>query len=376
MYFGLIVTILLFAFFLSQNKISQSWKITSFLTLMLSLIIAFREMKVPDTEGYVEEFLMDADLLNFDNSPYEKGYTLFMRIFHLIFGDCYQVFLALFPLLNFFLLSKSCKIICETISTTGNNLSEKRIFPFDIFTLFFVYFSYYGLYHNAIVLRAGVATTLIIVSLSYYLRNRYKRDIVRSIVFFILALLFHTSVLVCLPMYWLIRRNYSLSRGHNKLLLFYILLLFCIFAVYLLSPYLGIIMNPLNQLFLIMGNSNHSEISKFEFYSGSSMFDDSGISFKFLFFYIFGWIFTFNKYRNEVWNKLLLIYLFGLCIWAIFRPVLWVERITDFYTFFYVILAMIYYTQNKCNQLAKVLMLFTGFLQFVFIYRIITMSGL
>lgn len=365
MNFLLIVLLLLSAFVLSQNQTKRNEKLVFLLVLLMSMIIATRDIKVPDTEGYVEWFLKDYGIFDFTNSPYEKGYTIFSRLFHMVFGDFYQLYFAFIPLLNFYLLSKTSKIICSVITPSKRAKVDSIIVPFNIFFLFIAYFSYYGIYHNAIILRAGVATSLLILSLAFFLRNNNIKDIIESVFYFLLALSFHTSVLVCIPMFWLVRHNLNITNALYKIILI------GIFSIYLLSPYLNVIMDPINQLFLVLSSSDSSELSKFEYYDGSSTFVSDGISFKFLYFYLFGWIFFINKTNNHVYNRFMNIYIVGLLVWAIFRPVLWVERITDFYTFFYVILIMVFVAQNRKKPIVPVFVLLASFVQLVFIYRII-----
>lgn len=368
MSFLLISFLLLIAYAFSRKQTKQNKAVAFVLVLLMSMIIAFRDMKVPDTEGYVEWYLKDIGLLDFHNSPYEKGYTLFSRLFHIIFGNSFQLYFAVFPLLNFFLLSKSSTIICNEYAVSGKIDSSSTSVPFSLCLLFLTYFSFYGLYHNAIVLRAGVATTLIMLSLALFLRNGGKA-LFWPIIFFLLALSFHTSVIVCLPMYWLIRHDLSINGG------MYIIVLVGIIIIYLLSPLFDMIMQPINQLFIVLSSSNYSELSKFDYYNGTNTFSNAGISFKFIFYYLFGWIFVASNIRNNTWNRLLNIYLMGLLIWAVFRSVLWVERITDFYSFFYIVLAMIYAVQKRKNSLAQLLILVASFIQIVFIYRIVYSQG-
>lgn len=369
MNFLLISVLLILAFVLSQNHTKLNGKITFLLVLLMSWIVAVRDMKVPDTEGYVEWFLKDYGIFELKNSPHEKGYTIFSRAFHVVFGDFYQLYFAFFPLLNFCLLTKASRIICNLMTSSKGTFVGRKILPFNTLLLFITYFSYYGIYHNAIVLRAGVATSLLILSLALLLRNNNKKDIIGSVFCFLLALSFHTSVLVCLPMFWFIRHNVNITNDLYKIILT------GIFVIYLLSPYLNVIMDPINQLFLVLSSSDNSEFSKFEFYDGSSTFVSDGLSFKFLFFYSFGWIFVINKAKNHVYNRLMNIYIVGLLVWAIFRPILWVERVTDFYTFFYVILTMIFVAQNRKKPIVPLFILLASFVQLVFIYRIVYFQG-
>lgn len=363
MNFTPIILVIIISYILSITKRRQNKLLVVGLISILTITTATRSIKVPDTEEYIESFLYNTDFFNFDVSQYEKGYTLFMRFFHFLFLDNYALYFALFPLINFFLISKACRILFIKVDCVKNN----RIFStqFNIYTILVTYFSFFGLYHNAIVLRAGIATSIVFLSLAYCFKAKSKKEYFEAFACMLVAFFFHSSTILCLPMYYIVLRTKSYKKSC------YQLVLLVIFIIYILSPYLDGLMSPLNQLFLLIGNSDYSEISKYEFYNSSSTINYSGISFKFLFFYTFGWFFTSICENNEVWGRLLSIYILGLFIWAIFRPVLLVERITDFYLFLYVFMASMFFSPHRIKRVIPKLLIFASLIQIAFIYRII-----
>lgn len=359
MNFIILFLVILLAFLLSSQNTKRN-RLSVFLLLSsISLIIALRDNKVPDTEEYIASYLTDYDFFDFDNSSYEKGYTVFMRLCHIAFGEKYELFFFLFPFINFFIVSSACRMITNVYT------SKQITNSFNIFILFVSYFSYFGLYHNAIVLRAGVATSLTLLSISFMLRHKSRLDVCRSLFTMVIAFLFHTSTLVCVPMLYVAYR--TLNFGLNKVK-FHLLIILCI---YIVSPFLGLVMDPLNHLFLIIGNSNHAELSKFEYYNNTNIYAGAGISFKFVFFYIYAWVFALKKHSNSLWNVLLFMYLSGLYLWAILRPILWVERLSDFYMFIYVLMGMIYFQENKKKIIIRIALLGSIVIQLLFIYRIV-----
>ena len=365
MNFALIFIIILFSLFLYPHKGGKNKVLVFLLLLCITLIISIRDIKVPDTDGYIESYLYDADIFDFANSQYEKGYTIFMRFSRLFLGDFYIAYFALFPVINFCLLSKSCNNICgkflkETTSYDGNGSSI-----YNPFILFISYFSFFGLYHNAIVLRAGIATSLVMLSMSFLIRHKSRYDIFKSLTALIIAFFFHSSTLVCIPLLYIAYKGFNYNMERNRVWLIVILL------VYIISPVLDIVMNPLNQAFLLISNSENIDFSKFEYYNNTSTYSNTGISFKFLFFYSAAWLFSTCKNTNLVWKKLLFSYFLGLLLWAIFRTVLWVERITDFYIFLYVFMSMILVKQNINRITTRIVFFMSSVVQLFFIYRII-----
>lgn len=362
MSFIIIIILLLSSYVLSfSNDYEKYLLFIITFTAIITYIIATRDQSIPDTEPYINGYLNNSDIFDFKSSPFDKGYTVLMRTSKLIFGSNYPLFFAFFPIANIVILLKSCKYISSAIYSQMNNSKCKE--AFNPLVLLLIYFSYYGIYHNAIVLRAGISTSLVFLSLSIYLRS--KKFQFKSFVIFIIAFLFHSSAIVCVPMFWVAKTKKLMCVNTC------ITILLLIICLYLISPLLNIINEPINQLFLIMEDSNTNELSKFSAYNNSSLFVDSGISFKFMFFYLFGWLFSFKKNNNPITDKLLRIYLIGLSIWALFRPLLLIERISDFYTFMYIPLAMIYFYNWRKSMPNAIFLLFACSVQLLFLYRII-----
>lgn len=379
----LIIFILVFvSIFLSSvksgdktNKIRYK-PVTLFYLIVMSLLIAARDIKVPDTDNYIEWYVYQTDFFNVSPYPFEAGYVIFMHIIQLVVGYDYRLFFFIIPLLNFFLMSKAFRIFLfqynktERLIYQGRNMSNNIRFgcPTEKLLLYFclAYFCYFGLYYNAIVLRAGIAISLVMLSLMYAMAYNKNKLWIPSILFMTLSIMFHSSAAVCLPMLIMAFKKKGFSFNVQKILLI------SIFFIYLLSPYLDIIMSPINTVFVIMGNNDSGYVSKFDYYNDSSLYNSAGISFKFLFFYIFAVAFFLKRSINVVWNKVLDIYILGLLVWAIFRPVMMIERITDFYILIFVFLLpmFVYGLKSVINRM--VILLFVCMIQLVFIYRIIS----
>lgn len=351
---------ILSSIFSSSKKYNNKY-ILYFLIVAICAIIALRAVRVPDTDEYIGNFMLQADLFNTSVYPYEVGFVYLIHICHLFFGYHYQLFFFVIPLLNFWLLSVSFNKILSLYY--GREINNKLK---GLIILYVIYFSFFGLYYNAIVLRAGIAISFVMLSIVKIFESDMKGKIgIYPFIYFFAAFLFHMSSVCCIPIFLLSFRKKTLGRNSK------LYALFTIFILYLFSPLLGIIMEPINAMFTLLSNQDTGGLSKFDYYNDSSLYQSSGISFKFLYFYLVAVVTCFFYRKSFVWNKLLDIYICGLLIWAIFRPIMLIERITDFYLVISVFILSIYYFDKK-NTSTKFLGLFcTCCIQLLFIYRII-----
>jgi hypothetical protein len=61
---------------------------------------------------------------------------------------------------------------------------------------------------------------------------------------------------------------------------------------------------------------------------------EGGISLKFVFFWIMAFVLIINNKPSKIYFKLLNVYLTGIALFAIFRSVTLIERVTDFFLLF------------------------------------------
>ena len=101
----------------------------------------------------------------------------------------------------------------------------------------------------------------------------------------------------------------------------------------------------------------------------SSMFISEGISMKFVFFWMMSFVLIRNVSSSKIYYKYLHVYLAGLAVFAVFRSVLLVERVTDYFLLFsFVLFYLFIIKQNSFKFWAYNFIIII--LQLVFVLRI------
>ena len=139
-------------------------------------------MVVPDTKEYVEfyEQIEAGNLVSFVLFSFEPGFQLLGHFVKLIAGDRPVIFLAVIPIINISLILLSIRKITRQIDA---NMSAKYI------AAIVLYFAYFGLFYNAIVLRAGIAISVLVYSTTILFNpDLKKRDWVKVLFLFFINL--------------------------------------------------------------------------------------------------------------------------------------------------------------------------------------------
>ena len=143
------------------------------------LIIGFRSLDVPDTEPYVLFFQGLNQSSLFDQSfLYEKGFVALSFLIKQLTNN-YNYYFAIIAFLNVLLVGYSFK--CLTKNEKVKNSKSMLI-------AYLSYMSFFGFFYNAIVLRAGLAISCLMLILTI-------RDRRIKVILFILAFLFHRTSL-------------------------------------------------------------------------------------------------------------------------------------------------------------------------------------
>ncbi len=231
-----------------------------------------------------------------------------------------------------------------------------------------IYFSYYGIFYNAIVLRAGISLNILLllyVLISIKSRH-YVFDYILYGLLFILAYLFHTSTIIALLILVV------LCLPHFQRKVYYVLLFVSIIFCY--SSVGTSIMNYFYS-FLIEHSfvtTNRETENGLDLLLRYGMTSEIGnvISFKFIFQIILAFIFLNSNAKFKLYKKLFNVYVIGLLIGSIGIRMETFGRVLDFFTFTSIILLWIdYVNSSKLGSLFKFSFVF--FLQLFFVYRII-----
>jgi hypothetical protein len=314
-------------------------------------ILANRSVKVPDTEAYYDYFY-DADssgIDDFSHSSFEVGFQFFSKLIKLIVGDNFTFYLAIIVLLNLLIIDFATKRVSYLFRVEQGNNNEKECFigrnRFFINSYFSIlpltlYVAYFGIYLNAIVLRVGIAISLFVLAVSYALKERRTVfDIIIIILLFILGYFFHATMLigvfVVLIMFSKLKFSYKA----------YLWIWFVIGFVYFsnLSTWLG------NSVFSFVASLNELTLlaSKMSSYEGNVVQEIGGISNKFVFYWIMAFVLIFNSFSSTIYFKILNVYLIGLLIFALFRSVILIERVTDYFLLFSFLIFYLFLLMQK-----------------------------
>lgn len=188
-------------------------------SLIFSFVFAIRDLKSPDTAEYVSVFnrAVPSDGLFSKIDRFEWGYSALNRIIKII-GCNYQVLFFAVSIISFLLMFSVIKNYCNTkIGETD----EKMNLPLSFLL---VYIAYYGLLYNSIVMRGSLAIGLIYFSV--VLVN--KKKLILAIGLFALALSFHQTAILSLPIMFISFFNIKLSKKTGMKIIVIFLLLYIV----------------------------------------------------------------------------------------------------------------------------------------------------
>lgn len=342
--------------------------------LPFCLIIQSRSLFVPDTEIYMNYFLSeDSSLLNFNIYGFELAFQVLTKIIKKIVGEDFRMYFALMTLTNLLIIDYALKKIIKMFNNEQNEsitenspetlttVQEKSytILPLTLYVAFF------GLYYNAIVLRVGIAFSLLILASAFAIKVKSKINYVYVILLLTLAYFFHSTALLGIIVILIILFSKQFSFRT------YFIILLTIGIVYFsnLTSKLGStvfnFITSLNNLTLLSAKLGN--------YGGESLFAAEGISMKFVFFWLMSFVLAFYGAHGKIYYKFLNVYIFGLAIFALMRRVLLVERVTDYFLIFsFVLFCLFLILQDNF----KFWMYYVGLIliQAIFVLRITNQS--
>lgn len=339
---------IIFTFFEMRFKIPfAKW----IFIIPFALIIANRSLDVPDTEVYMSYLISeDTEFYRYLDFGYEPGFQTMTKLYKLLLDDNYTIYFLMITVINLIIVDYSMQRISKVYYAEENDeqsnsvyitLYEKFIYNnnFSIFPLT-LYVAYYGLYFNAIVLRVGIALSLVILSTSFALKEKkYKTDYFWIVLILTISYFFHSTALLGIIINLIIVFS---KRFSNKT---YIVLWILIGLFYFsnITSRLG------DTIFGMITSLNSLTVvsTKLENYEGYDIFNAQGISFKFIFYYLMSFVLLFENVNSKIYFKILNILFVGLFLFAIFRSVLLIERVTDYFLLFTIIAFYFYLLQQK-----------------------------
>lgn len=365
---------ILFCFFLSliERKTHINY-IKWLIILPFCIITATRSVKVPDTEAYLE-FFNATDPFSFDdfgNFSFEIGFQVFTKIMKLIVADNFVLYLASFPLINLLSVNFSINQIGKLFKADLENdsrflfVGENRFLKNSFFSILplTLYIAFYGIYTNAIVLRVGMAFSILLLVSTYILKpNKTFFDFIVIIFLSVLGYFFHITFLIGLLVIFIMLSKNIFS---NKIY-------FWIWASIGLTYFVNLTSKLGDNVFSFISSLNELSNAATKLtssYEGNVVQEVGGVSLKFVFFWIMAFVLIINNKPSKIYFKLLNVYLTGIALFAVFRSVTLIERVTDFFLLFSF---LIFYLFLITQRLYKFWLFFVSIvlIQVIFIIRI------
>ncbi len=299
-------------------------------------LIANRSLDVPDTEPYFNYLINeDPSIIYFENYGYEAGFQMFTKISKFIVGENYNLYFTLITLTNLLIidiaLTRIFNIFCfeedDTFKASNSLESVELLNKYSILPLT-LYVAYFGIYFNAIVLRVGMSLTFLVLASSFAIKPQKKiLDYLIIVALLFVSYSFHAiAVLGIIIILLLIYSKQQSLKIYIWICTLIGITYFSNLTFRLGDTVFGFI-TSLNTLAYLSG--------KLSAYGGdSAMFDVTKISMKFVFFWLMSFTLIFNQIKSKVYYKYFNVFITGLAFYALFRSVLLVERVTDFFLLF------------------------------------------
>lgn len=354
--FNLILIIcFIFGFFLypAYNYSKQFKYFEIFFVIIFFTFVYLRPSTLPDYEAYIDfynhlhfsDFIFDNGLNSFYN--YEFGFFGLMHISKSV-GLDFRMFSLLLTVINISIIYQASKRIFKKQFLYGD---VKFFLPF-----FLIYISYFGFLYNLIVLRAGISITLVFFSLSLFIDRKYFF----SILVLFISVFFHRSALVGVIVFSFFYFIPVLSRKSYYVFWFFLL------ALYILRVDISVLNIDVN---LILGLSDSKIDNLFGSYLAKG-FNVSRYSFRILLYLLSIPFIIKSCDRNNTFSKLLNIFMLGIFLQILFQGFAAFTRVSDYFTFYSVILYsyIVFSRKTKLEKFVS-LLLFVVF-QFVLFYRV------
>lgn len=334
------------------------------MAFVFAIVIAHRQLTVPDTEIYLEFYMSLKAVFRITAYGFEPGFQFFSRVAKWFFRENYTLYFGLIAGVNMALVYKSIVNLDRRDEEYGFRSEgwRNRVLPLIL------YLAYFGLYYNAIVLRAGIAISLLIWATTIACKPvKTRTDYWKTGLLNLLAFSFHYTAILGIPVLAI------MLFSDKKRLRTYLLIWLVIGGVY----FSGIGTWMTHYLFTwVVGLLFHADtlFLRFLAYEDNALVASAGVSFKFIFYWLLGFIFLNVSEMPRYYYKYLNLYLAGILIFAFFKSLLLVERISDYFLIYSFILLFLYLRHRVFTLFSFFLYLSSVFIQLIFALRILNRS--
>ncbi len=337
-FLGSIIAIILFVFtlfsltFLNKGKLRRT-HVTIFLlfAVLFSVFAAIRDTDIPDTLNYIEIYKGSY----VSQGSIEIGYLVLQKVHQFIFGKDYRSFFLMISMINFLVVY---------IAFTKMNLKYPLL-------AMGMYTALYGFYFNMIILRSGLAASFVLLAVVYM-----KDSKVSSILFYLIAISFHSAAIFVLPGLFVLLFKKRLSKK----------VFITLVAISLIVSILGLdaaLYDLITPEWPIIGKySSHSSLTKI---TRDPFRLTNFIYASFLIFFMFE-----ARDKNSTYNRLLNFYLVGFVIYAFFSSNSIVGRLFDFYNIVCIVLFALSFEDYKDRKI--ILIMYYGIVFYSLVLRMFT----
>ena len=298
-----------------------------FLSIGLILLAGFRS-PTPDYENYVRIFY------NVQTKQIEPAMVIISSILHLITNNS----IVLFVFIAFF-------------GVTFKLIAIKQLSKLWFLSIS-IYISYYYMYHELIQIRTGIATGLLLLSI----KPIYDRDLKRFLIYTIIAISFHISALMVLPLWFLSINRFNKYMFYAMIIVSYLLIVNGINISYIVG------MIPIEEVRVRFEGYMHrtNKGGETNYLNVFSVLQLMRVMLSFTFIYFSNIIYKHNKYAY----LLIQIYVLSVVSYVIFStlPVLAV-RVSQFLGIVEIVLipSIIYIFNTRTREVSKLIPLAIAF---------------
>lgn len=313
-------SIFILLLFIDQVK-NTNYFLFFFVTLF-AIIITLRCPIEHDTKIYIDYF-KNLDLSKIINHKirFEYGFQILVYFSKLFFGGIYHLFLFLIVILFVAFTNSAAKNIGSLINVEFNR--KQNAFIFNLLIL-----SYFGVFYTAITIRAAIALSLTVLSISYSLN---EKGIFKVVFLLVIATLIHATAGFCGCLSLLIIKLPTISK---KCYFYFGLLIFLLYITNIGSHLLVFIVT--NRLVVDSLSLINSFLAKRIWYYVTNIIASTpyGVSSKYLVFMFkyFLIIHFYDETKNEA--KLINLFLFGMVILMGGRFIPQIERVSDYFVIY------------------------------------------
>ena len=356
---NIILTIIVFFFciLLSYANIKYKNKYIYILaSLLLSLIVGIRTTNVPDTENYLDFF----DNISFSNLlssyTFEPGFQLFtLFLKYVTLGN---------PIIYFFAVSIiNCSILYYSLKNIDEDDNKNPTL------LLVLYYAFFGLFYNAIVIRAGIAISIVIYAISLDYASQVKevhRKTIKIISLFALAISFHYTALLGIFVYFIYKKAIRFTR------LSYLIIWLIIFLIAISNSSIYIVNSLVKLIISIFDLVQGTDLNKYSYYL-TELYDlNDKLPFRVLFQLLIALLMIFwNGQICSFHFRSFNVYLVGLFLSSIFFSIEQLSRITDYFLIFSSFCLYFILKANMKKIGTAILYIFIVLPQIIFFFRII-----